>query len=137
MEFKSSLPLFPFQKTGVEFLLKVGSGLLCDSMGLGKTIQSLAVCEHIQAKKVLILTPSAVKWQWHDEIKKFIGKEAMVVEGTPKERERLWYKVDLLGNVYFIANYEQLLRDFKYMDRWHWDVIIADEVTKVSNPRTK
>ena len=137
MEFESSLPLFPFQKAGVDFLLKVGSGLLCDSMGLGKTLQSIAVCEHVQAKKVLIFTPSAVKWQWHDEIKKFTGKRGTVVEGTKKERDNLWNLLPINRPIYYIVNYELLLRDFDEMNRIEWDVIIADEATKISNPRTK
>ena len=134
-EFKTTLPLFPYQKAGAEFLFQKGSGLLGDEMGLGKTIQALAVCEASEAKKVLIFCPSAVKWQWAEEIKKFTGQEAVVVEGTPKERHSCWTRHDY--TTYFIVNYEQLLRDFNYMASREWDVIIADEATKISNARTK
>ena len=68
VEFSSTLPLFPYQKVGARFIAELGSGLIGDEMGLGKTIQALAVCEYAGDKKVLIFTPSAVKWQWAQEI---------------------------------------------------------------------
>ena len=134
-EFNSPLPLFPFQKVGAAFLHKVGSGILADDMGLGKTIQALAVCEYLKAEKVLIFCPASVKWQWAQEIKKFAGKDAVVVEGTPKERNLLWTHKDF--HTYFIANYELLLRDFNYLSARDWDVIIGDEATRISNPRAR
>src|SRR3990167_2740245 len=59
VEFETSLPLFPYQKVGAAFLKRIGSGLLGDEVGLGKTIQTLAVCESTGAGKVLVFTPSA------------------------------------------------------------------------------
>lgn len=132
-EFKSPLPLFPYQKVGASFLYNIGSGLIGDEMGLGKTIQSLAVCEKIAAKKVLIFTPSSVKWQWAEEIKRFTGKQAVVIEGTPKERLKIWGT----DSIYFVANYELLLRDFDAIYATEWDIIIADEATRIANPQAK
>src|SRR3990167_1873084 len=70
--FDTPLPLFPYQKVGASFLYKIGSGILGDDCGLGKSVQALAVCVKVEAKKILIFTPSAVKWQWEQEVKKFI-----------------------------------------------------------------
>jgi SNF2 family DNA or RNA helicase len=156
-DFVTRLPLFPYQKVGAAFLVKIGSGLMGDDMGLGKTIQSLAVCDKVGAKKVLIFAPSAVKWQWAAEIDKFLGKstwrnppsvqypysatlpeysevsQTVVIEGNANERQELWH-----GDYrFYIANYELLLRDFADMDKREWDVIIADEATKISNHQAK
>lgn len=135
-EFESSLPLFPYQKVGAQFLYEIGSGLLGDDMGLGKTIQTLAVAEKCNAKKVLIFTPSSVKWQWKDEIHKFLqsDRRTVVIHGSPKKRAELWLDDD---QRFYVANYEQLLRDFDYMDCREWDLIIADEATKISNHAAK
>ena len=97
--FESPLPLRDYQRVGVKFLLQVESGLLGDDMGLGKTIQSLAVAEAIDAKKVLIFTPASVKWQWRDEIRKFIesDRRTVVIHGTTKKRAELWHDDDYLG----------------------------------------
>jgi len=135
-EFSTFLPLFPYQKVGSAFLWKIGSGLLGDEMGLGKTIMALALCEKVKAEKVLIFAPAAVKWQWAQEIEKFIPASVdkiVVVEGG-KERQKLWY----LPRRFYIANYELLLRaDFEKMASREWDIIIADEATRIANPQAK
>ena len=156
-EFNTPLPLFPYQKVGSAFLYKIGSGILGDEMGLGKTVQSLALCERVKAKKVLIFTPSSVKWQWAGEIERFIPQDGWrkppsvqypasdrapeysevsqiaVIDGNAREREELWrgdYR-------FYIANYELLLRDFEAMNCREWDIVIADEATKISNHTAK
>lgn len=133
-EFTSPLPLFPYQKVGAAFLYKIGSGLLGDDVGLGKTIQSLAVAEKAKTEKVLIFCPASVKWQWAGEIEKFIpsDKRTVVIEGSVLQRRKLW-NTDAR---FYIANYELLLRDYSLMTRF-WDLIIADEATKISNPQAK
>jgi SNF2 family DNA or RNA helicase len=135
-EFISDLPLFPYQKVGAQFLYEVGSGLLGDDMGLGKTIQTLAVAQSANAQKVLIFTPSSVKWQWRDEIQKFItsDRRTVVIHGSPKKRAQLWLDD---SQRFYVANYEQLIRDFDYMNCREWDLIIADEATKISNHSAK
>lgn len=134
-EFESPLPLFPYQKVGATFLYNIGSGILGDDMGLGKTIQSLAVCEKVKAKKVLIFTPSSVKWQFANEIERFIPSDSsnVVLSGSKIDRNKLWQK-DVR---FYICNYELLLRDFDLMNMIEWDMIIADEATKISNPSAK
>lgn len=158
-EFTSPLPLFPYQKVGAAFLYKIGSGLMGDEMGLGKTVQALALCEKIQAKKVLIFCPAALKWQWAAEIEKFLYPagapegEIAVVEGNKKTRDLILQdqivvrRTDWRGKSngwrqrqgarFFIANYELLLRNFNAMNYREWDVIIADEATKISNATAK
>ena len=137
-EFESPLPLFPYQKVGASFLHQIGSGLIGDEPGLGKTIMSLAVCEKVKAEKVLIFAPSAVKWQWASEIERFLYPqgapegEIMVVEGTKRTRDLMledkivvrreswkgkangWRKST--GGRFFIVNYELLLRNFDSMN---------------------
>ena len=131
--FETVLPLFPYQKVGASFLYNIGSGLLGDEMGLGKTIQSLAVCEKTKAQKILVFCPASVKWQWHDEIKRFIpGAEVCVIEGDKKARDACWTKEAR----FYVANYELLLRD-AIMQAIEWDIVIADEATKISNPMAK
>jgi len=158
-EFETPLPLFPYQKVGASFLYRIGSGLMGDEMGLGKTIQSLAVCEKAKAEKVLIFCPASVKWQWAGEIEKFLYPqgapegEIVVVEGNKRTRDLIlqdqivvrrenwqgkangWRKST--GARFFIVNYELLLRNFDAMNCREWDIIIADEATKISNATAK
>jgi SNF2 family DNA or RNA helicase len=132
-DFESSLPLYNYQRVGAAFLTAIGSGLLGDECGLGKTLQAIAVCEKVQTKRVLIFCPASVKWQWKGEIDKFSGRTVQVIEGTKAARDKQWKRY----YAYTIANYELLIRDFDVMNEYEWDVIVADEATKISNPRAK
>ena len=140
--FDSYMPLYPYQKVGAAFLSKVGSGLLGDDMGLGKTIQFLAVAEHVQAQKVLIFAPASVKHQWADEIRKFIApdkigssrRSLIVIDGDKEERQKQW---EMEGPRFYICNYELLLRDFEHMNIRIWDLIGADEATRIANGQSK
>src|SRR3990167_7944825 len=90
-EFTTPLPLFPYQKVGAAFLWKIGSGLLGDQPGLGKTLMAIAVVEKAKATKVLVFCPAVLKEQWAKEIKRFLpGTEVVVIEGIASERAFRW-----------------------------------------------
>ncbi len=54
-------------------------------MGLGKTIQAIAAAEILARtagiERVLVISPTSLKHQWKQEIEKFTGRPALVVEG--------------------------------------------------------
>lgn len=130
---KFKTPLFPYQKVGVAFMLKAGHCLLADEPGLGKTIQSITVCEAKKAKKILVLCPSILKDNWASEVKQWTNKSSVIIAGTPVQRKKQWES----SKCYYIANYELLLRDLDLMQKIEWDYIIADEATRISNPKAK
>lgn len=141
--YTGSLPLYDFQKIGASFLMTMQGALLADVPGLGKTIQTIAACEG--AKRILILCPASLKYGWQDEIKKWtirttnvtpstqgdVWDWTVVVDGDKKERKACWTS---RGPKWTIANYELLLHDKEIMPK-EWDVIVADEATRISNPR--
>ena len=130
----TNMPLFDFQKIGVGFLCANTSALSGDEPGLGKTIQSLAVADIAKAKKILVFCPSALKFQWEEEIKKWIpNKTINIIHGTREERNKRWKK----DANFYIVHYELLHRDFEIMELIEWDLIIADEATRISNPKAK
>lgn len=140
---KSDITLLDYQKTGHEFLVKTGSSLLGDDVGLGKTLQALAFCEdpRIGAQRVLVLCPAILKDQWAEQIAKFVGEmdaTTQVIDGKPEDRMRQWSADRAnVSRTYFIANYELLLRDADAIRSIPWDVIISDEATRLSNVRNK
>ncbi len=123
--------LRPFQKAGVEFL-SGGSRLLADEAGVGKTPQMLALTQN--ARPVLVLTMASLKYQFQDEVKKFLPEStSVVISGKPKDRAEQW-----AGDYqYYIANYELLLRDLPHMKTRNWEYILADECTRLSNHTNK
>ena len=130
----TNLPLFDFQKIGAGFLVTTKSSLLGDEPGVGKSIQSLAAILINESKKNLIFCPPTLKLNWEDEIKKWnINKKIIIISGNKKQREKQWSE----DADFYIINYELLLRDILYIRKIEWDYIIADEATRVSNPKTK
>ena len=66
--------LFPFQHAGVAFgIRRHGRFLLGDEMGVGKTIQALAVSTVYKSDwPMLIICPKSLKLTWRDEIKRWL-----------------------------------------------------------------
>jgi SNF2 family DNA or RNA helicase len=128
-----NIPCFEYQKQGILFLKTCKSALMGDEPGLGKTLQSLSVSVLVKAKKVLIICPSSLKLNWQDEINKWFKLPSTVVEGSPSERQAQW-DADV---IYYIVNYECMLRDIELIKSKKWDMIIADEATRISNPKAK
>lgn len=62
------LSLYPFQRTGVSWLVSRSSALLGDEMGLGKTIQCLACLPAASEVGVIVVCPASVKGSWVREI---------------------------------------------------------------------
>ncbi len=66
--------LYAFQRKGIEFgLIRCGRLLLGDEMGVGKTLQALAIAYIYKIDwPLLIVTPSSLRHTWKDEIAKWI-----------------------------------------------------------------
>ena len=62
--------LYPFQKDGVEYALSHHYSINACEMGLGKTIQAIAVMVKT-GLKTIVVCPAYLKQNWVDEIKKF------------------------------------------------------------------
>jgi SWI/SNF-related matrix-associated actin-dependent regulator 1 of chromatin subfamily A len=67
---KMKKSLYQFQKEGVFFGARnFGRILLGDEMGVGKTIQAIAIMYLFKAEwPLLILCPSSLKYTWRDEL---------------------------------------------------------------------
>lgn len=76
------VPLYPYQAEGALFAVAAGRALIGDDMGLGKTVQAIAAAEilarHFGVRRVLVICPTSLKYQWQREIARFAGREARV-----------------------------------------------------------
>ncbi len=129
--------LFDYQKEGISFVLFKKNAIIADEMGLGKTIQAIGTAvlkkEIFDFKKTLVVCPASLKEQWKDEIEKFSNENAIIIQGTPDEREEQ-YKGDTF---FFITNYESVIRDRLVINKNNFDFIILDEAQRVKNYETK
>jgi hypothetical protein len=130
-------PLYDFQMEGALFLACRGRSILGDDMGLGKTVQTLAAVEILArergVRRVLVVAPASVKYQWETEIKKFTDRPVQVIEGGIDER-REQYAAETF---YKLVNYEQVVRDREVINDWKPDLIVLDEAQRIKNWEAK
>ena len=125
--------LYPFQQEGVDFLYAHSAALLADEQGLGKTIQAIRAFSELKARKVLIVCPASVKYNWQREIEKW----------SP-----VWYNVQVLEGMYariarwadvVITNYDLLLSPsiYEQIKQMEFAVGIFDEAHYLKTPASK
>lgn len=116
-----------------------GQMLLGLVMGAGKTVTTIAAVEQLlllgEVDTALVVVPASLKYQWFREIKKFTDSRVTVIDGTPKERERLWRSA--IGAQYVIVNPESLVRDTSLFKSIKWDCMIIDESTMIKSRAAK
>jgi SWI/SNF-related matrix-associated actin-dependent regulator 1 of chromatin subfamily A len=62
--FNIPLDLWPFQKASVAYALHAGDCLVADEPGLGKTPIAICVANEMKAKRVLVVCPASIRYQW-------------------------------------------------------------------------
>lgn len=128
---------FRYQIKGVRKITKLnGRALLCDSMGLGKSLQCLLFAEaNPDMRPMIIVCPASLKWNWQREVLKHTGKRSSVLETTrPPEKgidSRLLSKNILIINYDILHAWLPLLRSLKPQ------LIVLDEVQKIKGLRTR
>jgi superfamily II DNA or RNA helicase len=131
------VPLYPYQCEGALFAAKAGRCLIADDMGLGKTIQAVAAAEILARtagiERVLVVAPTSLKHQWSQEIEKYTGRQALVVEGSLGSRSEL-YDAD---SFFKLTNYDVIHRDLEPIRRWQPDLVILDEAQRIKNWKTR
>lgn len=63
--------LIPFQAADVDYILGRTHALDGDEPGLGKTPTSIAVANEMQARRVIVVCPASIRWQWLRRIKEW------------------------------------------------------------------
>ena len=129
---------YEYQKTGIEFATFKKGAIIADEMGLGKTLQAIGTAiakkDIFDFKKVLVVCPASLKAQWKKEIERFTHEKALIVQGTPEERELQYFDKN---HFFLIANYESILRDQVTINKAEFDFLILDEAQRAKNFETK
>jgi superfamily II DNA or RNA helicase len=131
------VPLYAYQRKGALFAARAERSLIADDMGLGKTIQAIAAVEilarTVGLERVLVVSPTSLKHQWKQEIEKFCGRSAIVVEGLAAKRAGLYAS----DSFYKITNYDVVHRDLGPIGKWGPEMIILDEAQRIKNWKTR
>ena len=108
-----------------------GRALLCDEVGLGKTIEAGIILEELVvrglARRVLILTPPSLVEQWHGEMRRKFNLDFIVHDapGFREQGEQAWSAHDRIIASYHTAKREPHRGAILKQD---WDLVIVDEV---------
>ena len=133
---KDNFQHYHFQRVGAEFLYTIKRGLLAFDMGTGKTLVSLSAASRLiqegKVKRILVICPASLKYNWALEIAKFSNYTYTVVGGDKKERELAYAK----NTNFVIMNYDLLRLDIKTILDQEWDLVIADEIQRAKNYTT-
>lgn len=102
------------QKEGIKFLLANKKCILADSMGLGKTSQSIvaAICTNVD--KVLVICPASVKSTWKRELMYYVDEDDIkIVNGSTWESGAKFTIInyDILDNFYTVPT--ETIQDYE------------------------
>ena len=140
---RSGRSLFPYQRTGIQWLNWLFShnlhGLLADDMGLGKTLQSLASMRFMYeqtgaGEPSLVICPVAVIRHWENEIRTVFPKATVVNIYHGQSR-----RIDPPSGkrTIYISSYDTVVADVDELQKVAWFFVVLDEGTKIKNPGTQ
>lgn len=132
-----------YQKEGYRWLKTMAhygfGGILADDMGIGKTIQVIALLEDLKQSgsgKSLVICPSSLILNWDSEIHKFTSdlKTHLIVGSQEERADRI--QADTGADVW-ITSYDYMKRDYKLYEEQEFEYLIIDEAQFIKNQNTK
>jgi SNF2 family DNA or RNA helicase len=132
--------LEPFRHQIVTLLfgLHYGDIAIFSTMGTGKTRCAIDLSRyHIQTgevKRILVVCPSSVLGNWKKEVQKFSEHSAVVLHHQDRNKRLKLFKEDVQ---FYILNYEATFRFLKQILKLKADMVVFDESSRISNPKTK
>lgn len=122
--------IFPFQKTGADFIIKNSGCVLADEQGTGKTIQAIAAINKLKARSVLIVSPIVVKQNWKRELDKWLIDKGLNVL-IPKDL------FEIASDTIYVLHYEMMVKILHLLKTHHFDIAIFDEGHYLKNADTQ
>lgn len=116
--------LWPYQNAALRYILKREGGLLAEPMGLGKTSVSIAFCNALGLKRVLVVVPASLRLQWQSAVKRWSTIEKVKVSAMLETRQGINPAAH-----YQIVSYDACTNAdiHRAISRHEWDCIILDE----------
>ncbi len=123
-----NLDYLPFQKAGIEYSLNRNNTLIADSMGLGKTVESIGYINYNKPKNVIIVVPASLRLNWKKELNNWLTENYSISVINGKENK---FNSDIVIISYALVN--------KHKDKLkkNHDLLILDESHKIKNYKSK
>lgn len=126
----AGLAYLPYQRAGIRFGADRRSVLIGDEMGLGKTIQAIGIANETGARRILVICPASLRWNWERELRKWLLAPLKITVLEPKTAYPEGAEV-------VIINYDILDRHENALRALPWDLMIVDEAHYCKNAKTK
>ena len=110
----------------------VRGGLLCDGMGVGKTIETLTLIAENPKRRTLLLMPKALVGPWLEN-----GHHADFPCFLLEDGEWVLAKRGSRSSALYITNYETILYKPSVTLDLEWDRVVLDESHRIRNPSTR
>lgn len=134
---KPGIKLYPHQIVSTMYLNAVRNALLALDMGTGKSLISIAFAEMNPFKKVFVITPNSLKFNYYNEVKKFTNSSAYII-GKKND-------CSIDDAKYIIVNYEffnsgpktgKVINKMKKLGINKIDCLIVDECHKLKSSKS-
>ncbi len=99
-------------------------------MGLGKTVQTLALIEALPGT-ILVVCPSSLVWNWRSEAAHFLPDLPVLVLDGPDREKRF---ADVFASRLVITSYALLRRDIDRYNGMAFSAVVLDEAQHIKNP---
>ncbi|MFE9412356.1 DEAD/DEAH box helicase [Streptomyces sp. NPDC006704] len=151
--------LHPYQEQDVSRIVERGSMLCAYSMGMGKTVLSIAVMEEWLSQDdtatCMVVVPASLKWQWAEAIARFtdvptrqrsVGRArivvpdesaCIVVDGTKAQKAKQYAAILETRPDYVVLSYENVVHDWRRVRKIRPDVLVGDEISYVKSFRAQ
>jgi SWI/SNF-related matrix-associated actin-dependent regulator 1 of chromatin subfamily A len=130
---KSNISLYPHQVIGVMFLNVVRNVLLALDMGTGKSLISIAYVEMNDFKKVFVITPNSLKYNYYNEVEKFTNSNVYII-GKKNKCLIEDAKYIITNYEYFnSSNFNKTFDKFEKLNIGKIDVLICDESHRIKS----
>lgn len=124
------MKLLPHQQPAVDWLVEHGRNGYFDDQGLGKTICAIVAADRRDAKRILVVAPSVVAYNWAREFRVWSPSRKTQVVASGGDR---------LSAPVVITTHGMLLRPqlYKQMLAVDWDLLVIDESQFFRNPKAQ
>ncbi|MFI3304414.1 MAG: DEAD/DEAH box helicase [Rikenellaceae bacterium] len=132
--------LRPYQQRGYSWMyrnMKIGFGsIIADDMGLGKTLQVITLIQRLKEdgalskRKVLVITPTGLLYNWQKELERFAPNLTNhIYHGSSR-------KISDFNSDIMLTSYGVLRSDADILKRRKWQVVVIDEAQNIKNAVT-
>ncbi|MCW2956627.1 MAG: helicase, superfamily [Thermoleophilia bacterium] len=140
--------LRPYQLRGyawLDYMSQLGLGAcLADDMGLGKSVQALAVIQRAwelaspgDRAPTLVVCPTSVVTNWAREAARFTPDLPIVIHHGPQRKTDSTFATQAGSSAIVFTTYALLARDLEDLQRVPWRMVVLDEAQNIKNPGTR